>query len=303
MMSDATPTQPVNSLAVNTLDAWLRACSDRFNPLVVREIRQVVKARSFITIFTLLLIGSWVFSVFGVIDRFEELEFLEIGPDFYRAYLIALIGCLMFAIPSNAFFSMAQEFHDRAFEMLAITTLSPGKIVAGKIQGAAIMMIVYASAIAPFICLSYMLGGLGVIEIITSLGKVFLVSMALTMFAVMMGALCQQPWLEILNLIILLIVAMVTAGVSYGILVELVMEGGTSIVGAIAGMGCFAVFLIFVALISLGVAQAQLTTTFLPIGYRRDPNAPLSHHHPNSPPPVGFSHPQVPQPNTEEERD
>ncbi|MBD3674066.1 MAG: hypothetical protein HUJ26_11135 [Planctomycetaceae bacterium] len=291
---------------MTSLEDRLRSLSDRLNPLVVREIRQVVKARSFVTVFTLLLIGSWLYSVFGVINKFNVLEFQEIGPLFFRAYLVALIACLMFAIPSNAFFSMAQEFHDRAFEMLAITTLSPGNIVAGKVQGAVVMMLVYASAIAPFICLSYMLGGLGVFEIITSLGGLFLVSLALTMFAVMMGALCQKPWLEILNLIILLTVAVITAGISYGVFVELVIAGGSSILDAITGLGCFAIFLVFVGLISLGVAQAQLTTTFLPIGYRRDPNAPLPYHHPNNPPRPQAAQPvqpSTPQPDTREERD
>jgi hypothetical protein len=267
-----------------TFENRIRAFSDRFNPLVVREIRQIVKARSFITVFSLLLIGSWTFSVFGVIKQFEQMEYTELGPFFYRVYLMALIGCLMFAIPSNAFFSMAQEFHNRAYEMLAVTTLSPAKIVSGKLQGAIVMMLVYASAVAPFICLSYMLGGLGLIEIMTSLCGLMLVAIALTMFAVMMGALSQKPWLEVMNLIILLIVAMATAGASYGILIEVMLQGGVEILEAIMGIGCFAVFMVFVALISLGVAQAQLTTTFLPIGYRRNPNITRNVQHPNSAP-------------------
>ncbi|MDG2388217.1 MAG: hypothetical protein P8M30_02750 [Planctomycetaceae bacterium] len=268
-----------------TWENRIRSFSDRFNPLVVREIRQIVKARSFITVFSLLLIGSWAFSVLGVINQFEQMEYTELGPFFYRVYLVALIGCLMFAIPSNAFFSMAQEFHDRAFEMLAVTTLSPAKIVAGKLQGAVVMMFVYASAVVPFICLSYMLGGLGLIEIITSLCGLMLVAIALTMFAVMMGALSQKPWMEVMNLIILLIVAMTTAGASYSVLIEVVMRSGVELGGAIMGIGCFAVFMVFVALISLGVAQAQLTTTFLPIGYRRNPNVTRNFQHPNSVPP------------------
>ncbi|MDB4679635.1 ABC transporter permease [Planctomycetaceae bacterium] len=272
-----------------TWENRIRSFSDRFNPLVVREIRQVVKARSFMTVFSLLLIGSWAYSVFGVIKQFEQMEYTELGPLFYRVYLVALIGCLMFAIPSNAFFSMAQEFHDRAFEMLAVTTLSPAKIVSGKLQGAVVMMFVYASAVAPFICLSYMLGGLGLIEIITSLCGLMLVAIALTMFAVMMGALSQKPWLEVMNLIILLVVAMVTAGTSYSVLIEVVLRSGVELGGAIMGIGCFVVFMVFVALISLGVAQAQLTTTFLPIGYRRNPNV----QHPNSVPPQTTDQPRT----------
>jgi len=263
------------------LESRFRLIGDRLNPLVVREIRQVVKAKSFIVVFSLLLLSSWIFSIFGVVDQFDAMEYLELGPGFFRVYAIALLGCLMFAIPSSAFFSMAQEFHDRAYEMLAVTTLTPNRIVAGKLQGAVVMMLVYASAIAPFISLSYMLGGLGVIEIITSVTGLFLVSIALTMFAVMMGALSQKPWLEVLNLIILLVVATITAGVSYGVLIETVIQGGFSLFGAMAGIGCFAVFMVFVALISLGVAQAQLTTTFLPIGYRRNPDMAPNFHHPN----------------------
>ena len=265
--------------------------SDRFNPLAVREVRQAIKAKSFLVVFGILLIGSWGFSFFSILEQADDLEYLEIGPNFFLGYFFVLVGCLMFAIPSSAFFSMAQEFHDRAFEMLAVTTLSPSRIVMGKIQGAVVIMLIYSSAIAPFVCLSYLLGGIGVLEIFSCLLGLFLISLAMTLFAVMMGSLSQKPWLEVMNLIILLFVALIASGFSYSLLATTVLMQGISLWSFMTGLICFAIFLGFVSLISLGIAQAQLTTTFLPIGYRRDPNAPYPHR-------PEFSHPNAPRDNT-----
>jgi hypothetical protein len=266
-------------------DERLERLSDRFNPVVVREVRQALKARAFIGVFSCLLICCWAYSVIAVLRYQDSIVYFELGPQFYLVYLLMLIGCLMFAIPSGAFFSMSQEFRDRAFEMLAITALSPSQIVSGKLQGAVVMMMIYGSAIAPFVCLSYMLGGLGLIGVFFSLTGLFLVSISLSMFAVMLGALCQKPWMEVLNLIILLIVAMITSGITYGVLSEFVVQQTAGLGEMFVGAICFGVFLLFVSMISLGVAQAQLTTTFLPIGYRRTigPSQPVPlNRHPNA---------------------
>ncbi|HSG72543.1 MAG TPA: hypothetical protein VLA12_19180 [Planctomycetaceae bacterium] len=250
-------------------DELLERWSDRLNPVVVREVRQSFKNRIFLVVFFLLLFGCWLTSMFLILSYSNTIGQFEIGPLFYQWYLVGLIGCLIFAIPAGAFFSMVQEFRDKAFEVLAITSLTPQRIVWGKIQGAMVMMMIYASALAPFISLSYLLGGLGLINLFASLCFLFAVSLTMSMFGVMMGALSQKPWLEILNLLILLIASMVVAGISYGVSGDLVLRESMDLSGMLMGMLCFSLFLGFVALISLGVAQAQLTTTFLPLDYRR----------------------------------
>lgn len=267
-------------------DERLQNLSDRLNPVVVREVRQTLKAKAFIGVFFTLLLCCWAYSMIAVLQYENSMSYYEVGPDFYLVYLLMLIGCLMFAIPSGAFFSMSQEFRDRAFEMLAVTTLSPSQIVSGKLQGALVMMVIYGSAIAPFICLSYMLGGLGLFGVFFSLTGLFLVSISLSMFAVMLGALCQKPWMEALNLIILLIVAMIVSGITYGVLSKIVVAQSASLTEMLVGAICFGVFLLFVSMISLGVAQAQLTTTFLPIGYRRSisPSGSVLQYRPPNPP-------------------
>lgn len=255
-------------------DELLERWSDHLNPVVVREVRQSFKNRIFLVVFFLLLFGCWGTSTLLILSYSSTLGQIELGPLFYQWYLVGLIGCLIFAIPAGAFFSMVQEFRDKAFEVLAITSLTPQRIVWGKIQGAMVMMMIYASALAPFISLSYLLGGLGLLNLFASLCFLFAISLTMSMFGVMMGALSQKPWMEILNLIILLTASMVVAGISYGVSGELVLRESVNFSGMLMGLLCFGLFLGFVALISLGVAQAQLTTTFLPLDYRRYVPAP-----------------------------
>jgi hypothetical protein len=256
------------ALLTTRWDERLERWSDRLNPLVVREVRQSLKNRLFLLVFFLVLLGSWLVSAFLVLDYSGSIGYLELGPTFVRYYLLGLIGCLLFAIPVGAFFGMVQEFREKAFELLAITTLSPQTIVWGKIQGAVVMMLIYSSALAPFLSLSYLLGGLGLFPLFAAMMLLFAVSLTMTLFGIMMGALSQQPWLEVLNLLILLAAALVASTLSYTITDALVLRESFAFGELMMGLLCSGLFLGFVALISLGVAQAQLTTTFLPLDYR-----------------------------------
>ena len=48
------------------LVAWLEGLGDRFNPIVVKEVRQALKSRQFVGTFLLLLLAAWAGSIFGV---------------------------------------------------------------------------------------------------------------------------------------------------------------------------------------------------------------------------------------------
>ena len=255
---------------ISQWDEIFERWSDRLNPLVVREVRQSFKNRRMIAIFFLLLAACWFASAVLIVNNAGNVEFYELGPLFLGWYLVALIACLMIATPTAAFFSMVQEFRDNAFEVLAVTTLTPNRIVLGKIQGSLVMMILYSSAVAPFVCLSYMLGGLGIVGLFLGLVLLFSVSLAMTLFGVMLGSLAKKPWIEVLNLMILLFAAMIVSGISYTTIYELNFRVGLDLGEMLIGLCCAGMFLGFVALISFGVAQAQLTTTFLPLDYRRD---------------------------------
>ncbi len=246
------------------LERW----SDRLNPLVVREVRQALKTRTFLLVFLLLLLLTWVGSSIGVIATSQQAHAVELGPQFFAWYLIALLICLLFATPAGAFFSMSHEFRDRAFEVLAISTLSPRKIINGKLNGAFVMTLVYASVLSPYLCLSYLLGGISLAMLALTMAWLLLASYTMTLFAIMLGSLATKPWIEVVNLVILLAASTITSAISYGVLGELGFRGGGVVEMAFA-LGCFLVFILFAALISYGVAQSQLTPTFIPLTYRR----------------------------------
>ena len=44
----------------------LERLGDRFNPIVVKEVRQALKSRQFVVTFLLLLLAAWAGSIFGV---------------------------------------------------------------------------------------------------------------------------------------------------------------------------------------------------------------------------------------------
>jgi hypothetical protein len=254
----------------NRWDERLERWSDRLNPIVVREVRQSVKTRLFLAAFLLLLGTTWFLSTAMIVSNASRMQYFELGPDFCGWYVIGLLFCLVFVAPFGAYFSMVQEFRDRAFEVLAISTLTPNRIIVGKLQGALVMMLIYGSAIAPYFCLSYLLGGLSLVDLAVTLLVVSLLAVGMSLFAVMLGSLAQKPWIEVLNLLILFVSAWIASTIANAV-VDGLLRLSVSLESLGFGLVCFAVFIFFVAILSFAVAQSQLTTTYLPLGYRRNP--------------------------------
>lgn len=254
----------------NRWDERLERWSDRLNPIVVREVRQSVKTRMFLAAFLLLLGTTWFLSTAMIVTNAARMQYFELGPDFCGWYVFGLLFCLVFVAPFGAYFSMVQEFRDRAFEVLAVSTLTPNRIIVGKLQAAVVMMLIYGSAIAPYFCLSYLLGGLSLVDLAVTLLVVSLLAVGMSLFAVMLGSLAQKPWIEVLNLLILFVSAWIASTIANAV-VDGLLRLSVSLESLGFGLICFAVFVFFVAILSFAVAQSQLTTTYLPLGYRRHP--------------------------------
>ena len=60
----------------------LERLGDRFNPIVVKEVRQALKSRQFVVTFLLLLLAAWAGSIFGVSYLGESIDYGSSGVTF-----------------------------------------------------------------------------------------------------------------------------------------------------------------------------------------------------------------------------
>ena len=147
----------------------LERLGDRFNPIVVKEVRRALKSRQFVVTFLLLLLAAWSGSIFGVSYLGESIDYGSSAVTFYAGFLFALCAATLVIVPFSTFRSIVEERTETTLELLQITAISPVQIVRGKTQSAMVQVLVYYCAIAPFIAFTALLPGFDVVHVTFSL--------------------------------------------------------------------------------------------------------------------------------------
>ena len=193
--------------------------SDWCNPILVKEVRQALKSRAFVTTFLLLLLGSWLISAFGLLAAGSNVEYGSVGQAFFTFYFGVLCVALGVVVPFGAFRSLLNERDDNTYELLSITTLSPGQIVRGKWACAIVQTLLFYSAIAPFIAFTALLQGFDFGQAAVLLVAAFYGSTALSITSLMLSTTVRQRvWQGFLSMALIaalcMLVAMILSGLS-----------------------------------------------------------------------------------------
>lgn len=186
---------------LGSIDERLERWSDRLNPILVKETRQALKSRQFGLTFTLLLIGGWVWTVLGLAANMPNAYYGATGPQMLAGYLGILSIAMLVIIPYSAFRSIAGEREDGTHELVSITTLSGWDLVRGKLGSAVVQMLVYYSALTPFICFTYLLRGVDLPSIVVALTHTFFASLMLSALGLVLAGVSQhRTWRPIVNI-------------------------------------------------------------------------------------------------------
>lgn len=182
MTTEALPAPAAPARPPDALDALGERVADRINPIVVKELRQHLRTRTFWVFFSLMLLACLGISLVAFVTA-EESE--KVGLVTFFAFYVALSGVQHFVIPYTAYRSMAREQEDETWVLLSLTGLGPRRILAGKLSSFVLQGLLYASAAAPFLLFSYYLNGIDLptIAIAITLGgafQIFLVSVAVS---------------------------------------------------------------------------------------------------------------------------
>lgn len=174
------------------------------NPILIKEARQSLKSRQFITTFFLLLVASCIWTVLGIVSNAPDVYYVPSGDTLLGGYYFVLAIPLMFMVPLAAHRSLAAEIDDDTFEMLVITKLSAMRIVMGKLNSAMLQMMVYFAAIVPCLAFSYLLRGVTLQTIAMLIGTVFFTATLLTTFSLMLATLAPNRAGQTLALIVVI---------------------------------------------------------------------------------------------------
>ena len=155
--------------------AWLEDKSDWLSPVVVKEVRQMACAREFVSACAASLLAGLGIAFFGAADA------LAGAGTTGRWTFSALMSCLgilgLLIVPLSAFSAMRVERLEQTLDLVVVTALSPRRIVIGKLFAQCVKLATLFAAMAPFIAMSFLLGGVDFVTIVVSLGILFLWSM------------------------------------------------------------------------------------------------------------------------------
>ena len=160
---------------MTALVRWLEDKSDWLSPIVVKEVRQVVRGREFAYSFGASLVAGLAVAFFGAADA------LTGSGNTGSWTFFALMGCVAFlglgVVPLGAFNALRTERMEQTLELITLTELTPRRIVIGKLLAQSVKLATLFAAVAPFVAMTFLLGGIDFLTIILSLAGVFLWSL------------------------------------------------------------------------------------------------------------------------------
>ena len=155
--------------------------SDRLSPMLVKELRQGLRARSF----TLQFLIFQTLLAFIILTAGSTADSENAGSIASGVIFTMFIIAVMFIQPMRGITALSGEITGNTIEMMVLTRLSAFRIVLGKwiaiVSQSALILI----TIIPYLILRYFYGGMILLGEIVFLALIFITSMALT--AVMVG--------------------------------------------------------------------------------------------------------------------
>ena len=155
---------------IATLDARLQRLSDRLDPMLVRCVRQDLRSKVFVGVFSLLLLVS---AAAALIFATSAGASGDADRTYGRELFIVLAWCWSFALivvqASATHRLVAQERNDDTWDLVELTGLPPKRIVRGLLVASLTQSALYTAAMAPFLVMAYLLRGLDLLTILAAL--------------------------------------------------------------------------------------------------------------------------------------
>ena len=190
---------------------WLEDKSDWLSPIVVKEVRQVVGGREFTYSFGASLAAGLAVAFFGAADALT-------GSATSGSWtFLSLMGCLallgLAVVPLGAFSALRNERMEQTLELITLTALSPRRIVIGKLLAQGVKLATLFAAMAPFIAMSFLLGGIDFVTVLVSLLFLFMWSMWASAACLFMSTLLKSRAMGGVAFVVVAIVLFLAFGV------------------------------------------------------------------------------------------
>lgn len=233
--------------------------SDRFNPVVVRELRQIVWGNwlTFGLSVYLLLLFMLAVSATGVVD-IAWADGRSLGMDVYQRVTTIATFTAAFIVPFYAFDRTSTELAVGDWDLLFHTPMRPMNIISGKVKCAMSLGGILVSICLPFLSLAVMLRGIDVVAILESLCWIFLTMLVCVELAVFSACIQKPKWIRLLGGFV------IGGGMLFIVVAMAGLTGGIAGVVIIALTSCVLLHSISAGMISRGAGASISNSVMFP---------------------------------------
>jgi len=154
--------------------------SDKISPMLVKELRQGLRAKTFIGVFLSLQIFLGVMLLSAGASATSDRVGTTISAIIFTFFAVAVL----IIQPLRGVTALSSEIKGNTIDMMVLTRLSAWRIIFGKWVALVSQSGLLLATIVPYLILRYFFGGMNLFAEIIFLGMMFLTSMGLTAITV-----------------------------------------------------------------------------------------------------------------------
>ena len=150
--------------------------SDKLSPMLVKELRQGLRSKTFIVVFLSLQIFLAILMLSACMASSSDSIGSVVSGIIFAFFAIAVLVVQ----PLRGISALSSEVKGNTIDMMVLTRLSASKIVLGKWVAIVSQSALLLSTIIPYLILRYFFGGMNLFAEMVLLALIFITSMALT---------------------------------------------------------------------------------------------------------------------------
>ena len=203
-----------------------------FNPVALKELRQLVRSRTIIIGMILYPILLTIVSALTVSFRMQGRTKSDIllgpglgeAPFYVAAVITGIVVCA--ALPLYAAFKTSSEAQKEKMGLEFVTMLTPANIISGKLLATALLMLIAIGLSMPVFTLAYLMRGVSLLQTFLMPAGLFLSGMIA--LCVLLFIACNKAWAPALRNIVCLIVYGIMLSFLVGLITLFVDYGSRS---------------------------------------------------------------------------
>ena len=162
----------------DNIDGWM-------NPIHVKELRQVIKAKALVS--SLLFILSCMVVVFYIFIQNMSPDDNGIGAELFGVASTILSVCCVIFLPCFLYFKTGGERNPDDLDLMYITKMPPGQIILGKYATGLSLLVFFVCSLMPFMAFSYVLKGIDLVNIFITIFSISITSCTFMQLGLLFG--------------------------------------------------------------------------------------------------------------------